>query len=72
MAERVAATVGGEVVGQIELIDLWQIRIPPTDLVGLEATVVALGALDDVELASPNSTSTSQEEIWGRTSRPHA
>jgi hypothetical protein len=65
VAERVAATVSGEVVGQIELIDMWQIRIPPTDLAGLDTVIASLVTLDDVELASRNGTSRSEEEIWG-------
>ncbi|MBI4885096.1 MAG: S8 family serine peptidase [Actinobacteria bacterium] len=65
LADEVAATVNGEVVGQIELAGIWQIAIPPTDLAGITAIVDTLAANPEVELAVPNETSVASEEIWG-------
>ncbi len=65
VANRVAATVNGEVVGQIELAGLWQIAIEPTDLAGLTAIVNTLAANPDVDLAAPNATAAPDDEIWG-------
>ena len=64
-AESVAAALTGEVVGQIDLADLWQIRIPATDQAGLDAAIATAQAVDGVELAFPNDTATTDEEIWG-------
>lgn len=65
VANRVAATVNGEVVGQIELAGLWQIAIDPTDLAGLTAIVNTLAVNPEVDLAAPNATAALDDEIWG-------
>ena len=65
VANRVAATVNGEVVGQIELAGLWQIAMEPTDLAGLTAIVDTLAANPEVDLAAPNATAAPDDEIWG-------
>ena len=44
-AEGVAAAVGGTVVGQVELVNLWQLQVPPTDAAGL-AAAAAVGRRD--------------------------
>jgi hypothetical protein len=65
VAEAAATAVGGSVVGRIDLVRLWQIRIPATDAAGLDAAIAAAGAVAGVELAFPNGTATLDEEIWG-------
>lgn len=65
VANRVAATVNGEVVGQIELAGLWQISIAPTDLAGLTAIVDTLAANPEVDRAAPNATAAPDDEIRG-------
>lgn len=65
VADAAAVAAGGEVVGQVEVANLWQIQIPTTDLAGLDAALAAAGAVDGVELAFPNGTVTTDEEIWG-------
>ncbi len=64
-ADTVAGALGGEVIGQIDIVDLWQIQIPATDQDGLDEAIGAAQAVKGVELAFPNDTATTYEEIWG-------
>ncbi len=64
-AQAAAAAVGGQVVGRIELIGLWQIAIPPTSAEGVASAVAAAGAAAGVESAFPNGTAGTEEEVWG-------
>ncbi len=64
-AAAAAAAVGGDVVGRIELIGLWQIRIPATDLAGLDAAIAAAATVTGVVSAFANEVSVLDEEIWG-------
>ena len=64
-AEGVAAALGGTVVGRVELINLWQLQIPPTDAAGLAAAAAAAAAVPGVVVAGPNAALLGDEEVWG-------
>jgi hypothetical protein len=65
VADAVAVAVGGEVVGQVDLADMWQVRIPATGWAGLQAAIAAAGPVEGVEFLFENATSSTAEEIWG-------
>ncbi len=64
-AEGVAAAVGGAVVGQVELVNLWQLQVPPTDAAGLAAAAETAAGMAGVVVAGPNATVLADEEVWG-------
>lgn len=64
-ADRAAAAIGGEVVGVLGSIGLYQLAFPPTDEAGLTAALTAIAAQPDVDLAFPEQTAVPAEEVWG-------
>lgn len=66
----VAAALGGEVVGLIEMIDLWQVGIPSTDAAGLARAIETASGIEGVVAAMPNEAATLDEEVWGTPMSP--
>ncbi len=64
-ADKLAQTLGGAVVGEIEFINGYQIETKGTTEADLQAALAAAKSTAGVELAFPNGETTDDEEIWG-------
>lgn len=64
-AAAVATAVGGEVVGRLGALNLYQIAFAPTDEAGLQAALRAAKAQPGVDLAFPEQSAVVTEEVWG-------
>lgn len=69
-AEKLAAELGGTVVGEMEYINLYQLQVPATSEAELSALIDWAAAAEGVELAFPNQETHLDEEIWGVRSSP--
>ena len=64
-AEKVAKTVGGQVVGEIEYVNLYQIEFPGASEADLSKAIATVNSADKVELAFPNQKTDERAEIKG-------
>jgi len=71
-AERVAAELGGSVVGEVAFVNLYQIEFPGATEDDLRAAIAAAEGDDAVDYAYPNSEIQLDEEIWGIRSDPYS
>ena len=64
-AEKVAESFGGAIVGEVEFVDLYQVRITASTEDELRAAIAAAEAHEDVEYAYPVDQVELDAEIWG-------
>lgn len=64
-AERVAGTFGGTVVGEVEFVDLYQVRFTASTAEQLSAAIASAEADEKVEYAYPITQVFLDAEIWG-------
>ncbi|MDZ4167944.1 MAG: S8 family serine peptidase [Coriobacteriia bacterium] len=64
-AEKAASSFGGTIVGEVEFIDLYQVRFTSGTAEQLIAAIAAAEADADVEYAYPITQVTLDAEIWG-------
>ncbi|MGB4593034.1 MAG: S8 family serine peptidase [Coriobacteriia bacterium] len=64
-AEKVATTIGGTVVGEVEFVSLFQIEFAGTTEADLVAALQAAENAEGVDYAFPNQQVYSDAEIWG-------
>lgn len=64
-AERVAGAIGGQVVGEIEFVSLYQIEFPGTTEADLIAAIDKVQTAEGVDYAFPNEQVYMDAEIWG-------
>ncbi|MHB0979464.1 MAG: S8 family serine peptidase [Thermoleophilia bacterium] len=69
-AEKLAESLGGAVVGEMEFINLYQLQVPAASESELAALLDRAKSAEGVELAFPNQELTADEEIWGVRSSP--
>lgn len=71
-AEEVAAEMGGQVVGEVEFINLYQVQTASTSEAELVAAIETAEALEGVEAAYPMDQIELDAEIWGVRSDPYS
>ncbi|MBF4509225.1 MAG: S8 family serine peptidase [Aeromicrobium sp.] len=64
-AEKAAGTFGGQIVGEVEFVDLYQVRFTASTEEQLRAAITAAEANEDVEYAYPVDQVELDAEIWG-------
>jgi hypothetical protein len=64
-AEKLAGSLGGTVVGEIEFVNVYQIEFPGTSEGDILAALDTAAADENVETAFPNSQVELDAEIWG-------
>ena len=64
-ADQIAQTLGGTIVGELEYLNLYQIRTAGVTEADLQAALDAATGTPGVELAFPNQEIFTDEEIWG-------
>jgi len=69
-ADAVASALGGEVIGTLEYIDLYQIAVPGGDEPAIRAAIATAATLPGVERAFADELFTFAEEIWGVRTSP--
>lgn len=69
-AEKVAAQLGGTVVGEIAFMDLYQIRTSGSSAQELEAALEAARTASGVKYAAPNSLQQAEAAIIGKSCSP--
>jgi len=69
-ADKLAAELGGTVVGELEFINLYQLQVPATSEAELTALIDRVAVMEGVESAFPNQETFRDEEIWGVRSSP--
>jgi hypothetical protein len=62
---KVAAALGGKVVGEIGYVDLYSIGIAPTDAAGLDEAVAKAEAVEGVKAAMPDLMAVADVEVEG-------
>lgn len=71
-AEAVAEELGGEIVGEVEFIGLYQVLIQSTSEAELIAAIAAAEAMEGVDAAYPLDQIQLDAEIWGVRLDPYA
>ena len=72
-ADALAASLGGSVTGQIDLANLFTLRVPATDETGFTALLAKIRSADGVRLAAPNQAIVAfagENDIWGVRTSP--
>jgi hypothetical protein len=64
-AEKVASALGGEIVGEIAFVSLYQVEFPGATEADLVAAIGTAEADEKVDYAYPNAQVFSDAEIWG-------
>lgn len=69
-AEGVAAALGGDIIGELSYIDLYQVSVPGGDETSVRAAVDQAAQLPGVDLAYADELMTLDDEIWGIRTSP--